>query len=38
MKNNVATLMPVGVAWSKQKFAGNGERCGTGDQVSFLHI
>jgi hypothetical protein len=38
MKNDIATLLPVGVTWSKQKLAGDGERCSPCDPVSFLHI
>jgi len=37
MKNDIATLVPVGIAWSKQKIAGDGERCSTCDPVSLLH-
>jgi hypothetical protein len=37
MKNDIATLVPVGITRSEQKLAGDGERCSTCDPVSFLH-
>jgi hypothetical protein len=37
MKNDIATLVPVGVTWSKQKLAGDDERCSTCYPVSLLH-
>src|ERR1700752_1425137 len=38
MKNDFAALVPIGVAWSKQKLAGYGKRRSTRDPVSFLHL
>jgi hypothetical protein len=37
MKNNIATLVPVSIAWTQEQLAGNG-RCGSAcDPVTFLH-
>jgi hypothetical protein len=37
MKNDVATLLPVGITRPQQQFGCNCHRCSACDPVSFLH-
>ena len=38
MKNDVATLIPVSIAWTQEQLTGNSGCCGTCDPISFLHL
>ena len=37
MKDNVTTLIPIGIAWTREQLAGNGKCCGARDPISLLH-